>query len=55
MKRTLSSSAVPKKYDEAYKRQAVEMVVRSGKAVMEVAEDLGGANTPSATETIAFA
>jgi transposase-like protein len=41
MERTLSLNAVPKKYDEAFKRQAVEMVVRGGKRVREVAEDLG--------------
>jgi len=41
MERTLSLNAVPKKYDEAFKRQAVEMVLRGGKTVREVAEDLG--------------
>src|SRR6516165_8646548 len=41
MERTLSLNAVPKKYDEAFKRQAVEMVLRGGKKVREVAEDLG--------------
>jgi transposase len=41
MERTLSSNAVPKKYDEAFKRQAVELVLQGGKTVREVAEDLG--------------
>jgi transposase-like protein len=27
MERTLSSNAVPRKYDESFKRQAVEMVL----------------------------
>jgi transposase len=41
MERTLLLNAVPKKYDEAFKRQAVEMVLQGGKTVREVAEDLG--------------
>jgi transposase len=41
MERTLSSNAVPKKYDESFKRQAVEMVLHGGKRVKEVAADLG--------------
>src|SRR4051794_40554101 len=41
MERTLSWNAVPKKYDEAFKRQAVELVLQGGKTVREVAEDLG--------------
>jgi transposase-like protein len=41
MERTLSLNAAAKKYDEAFKRQAVEMVLRGGTTVREVAEDLG--------------
>jgi transposase len=41
MERTLSSNPVPKKYDEAFKRQAVEMVLHGGKSVKQVADDLG--------------
>ncbi len=41
MERTLSSNAVPKKYDESFKRQAVEMVLHGGKRVKEVAAELG--------------
>ena len=41
MESTLSFGAVPKKYDEAFKRQAVEMVLHGGKSVKQVAEDLG--------------
>jgi len=38
MERTLSLNAVPKKYDESFKRQAVEMVLQGGKTVKQVAE-----------------
>jgi transposase-like protein len=41
MERNLSLNAVPKKYDEAFKRQAVEMVLRGGKTVKQAAEKLG--------------
>jgi transposase len=41
MEKSVSSNLVPKKYDEAFKRQAVEMVLRGGKGVKEVADDLG--------------
>ena len=41
MERTLSLNAVPKKYDEAFKREAVEMVLHGGKTVKQAAEDLG--------------
>ena len=41
MESTLSFGAVAKKYDEAFKRQAVEMVLHGGKSVKQVAEDLG--------------
>lgn len=41
MERTLSFNAVPKKYDETFRRQAVEMVLRGGKTVKQAAEDLG--------------
>ena len=41
MEGNLSLNAVPKKYDEAFKRQAVEMVVRGGKTVEQAAEELG--------------
>jgi transposase len=41
MARTLSLNAVPKKYEEAFKRQAVEMVLRGGKTVKQAADDLG--------------
>ena len=34
MERTLSWNAVAKKYDEAFKRQAVELVLQGGKTVM---------------------
>ena len=34
-------NAVPKKYDEAFKRQAVEMVLHGGKTVKQVADELG--------------
>jgi transposase-like protein len=36
MERALSLNAVAKKYDEAFKRQAVEMVLQGGKMVREV-------------------
>jgi hypothetical protein len=39
METTLSLNAVPKKYDEAFKRQAVEMVLRGGKTVKQAAEE----------------
>ena len=41
MEKSVPSNLVPKKYDEAFKRQAVEMVLRGGKSVKEVADDLG--------------
>ena len=41
MERPLSLNAVSKKYDEAFKRQAVEMVLRGGKTVKQAAEELG--------------
>jgi transposase len=41
MERTLSLNTVAKRYDEAFKRQAVELVLQGGKTVREVAEDLG--------------
>ena len=41
MERALSLNAVIKKYDETFKRQAVEMVLRGGKTVRQVAEELG--------------
>jgi transposase len=41
MERTISLNAVAKKYDEAFKRQAVEMVLLGGKTVKQAAEDLG--------------
>ncbi len=34
-------NAVPKKYDESFKRQALEMVLQGGKTVKQVAEHLG--------------
>jgi hypothetical protein len=41
MERTLSLNPVAKKYDEAFRRQAVETVLRGGKTVKQAAEDLG--------------
>ena len=41
MKRPVLLNAVIKKYDEAFKRQAVEMVLRGGKSVKQAAEELG--------------
>ena len=41
MQRTVSVNAVPKKYNEAFKRQAVEMVLHGGKTVKQVADELG--------------
>jgi transposase len=41
MQRTVSVNAAPKKYDEAFKRQAVEMVLHGGKTVKQVADELG--------------
>jgi transposase-like protein len=41
MERTLSSNLVPKKYDEAFRRQAVEMVLRGGKTAKQAAGELG--------------
>jgi transposase-like protein len=41
MERTVSSNLVPKKYDEAFRRQAVEMVLRGGKTVEQAAGELG--------------
>jgi transposase len=41
MERTLSLKAVSKKYDEAFKRQAVEMVLHGGKTLKQAAEELG--------------
>jgi|SRR5947209_2934149 len=41
MQRTVSLNAVPKKYDETFKRQAVEMVLHGGKTVKHVADELG--------------
>jgi transposase len=41
MERTLSLNAVAKRYDEAFQRQAVELVLQGGKTVREVAENLG--------------
>jgi transposase len=40
-KTSLSLNAVTKKYDEAFKRQAVDMVLRGGKTVKRAAEELG--------------
>jgi transposase-like protein len=41
MERTVSSNLVPKKYDEAFRRQAVEMVLHGGKTVKQAADELG--------------
>jgi len=41
MERTVSSSIVPKRYDESFKRQVVEMVVHGDRSVLEVAKELG--------------
>jgi|GEM_PF-622438 len=41
MERTVSSHLVPKKYDEAFRRQAVEMVLHGGKTVKQAADELG--------------
>ena len=41
MERTVSSNLVPKKYDEAFRRHAVEMVLHGGKTVKQVADELG--------------
>jgi transposase-like protein len=41
MERTVSSNLVPKKYAEAFRRQAVEMVLRGGKAAKKAADELG--------------
>src|SRR5258708_38893101 len=41
MERTLLLNARPKKYDEAFKAKAVDMVLQGGKTVREVAEDIG--------------
>jgi transposase-like protein len=38
--RTLSLNTVSKKHDEAFKRQAVEMVLRDGKKMKQMAEEL---------------
>jgi len=41
MERALSLNVVIKKYDEIFKRQAVEMVLRGGKTIKQAAEELG--------------
>ena len=41
MEKPVSSSLVPKKYDEAFRRHAVELVLHGGKTVKQVADDLG--------------
>jgi transposase-like protein len=41
MERTVSSNLVPKKDDETFRRQAVEMVLRGGKTVKPAADALG--------------
>src|SRR5260370_20781295 len=41
MERTVSSHIVPKRYDESFKRQVVEMVVHGDRSVLEVAKELG--------------
>jgi transposase-like protein len=51
MERTLSLNAVAKRYDEAFKRQAVEMVLQGSKTVREVAENLGVSISSEKTAT----
>ena len=41
MERTVSSNLVPRKYDEAFRRQAVEMVLHGCKTVKQAADELG--------------
>jgi transposase len=41
MERAVSSNIVPKRYDESFKRQVVEMVVDGDRSVLEVAKELG--------------
>jgi|1185.fasta_scaffold785429_2 transposase len=41
MKSTMKKAAYRKPYDEEFKRQAVELVIRSGKTCEQVARELG--------------
>jgi transposase-like protein len=41
MERSVLLNAVVKKYDETFKRHAVEMVLHGGKSVKQAAEELG--------------
>jgi transposase len=41
MEKEVWSGKVPRKFDEAFRRQAVEMVLHGGKTVSEVAREVG--------------
>jgi transposase-like protein len=41
MERAVCSNLVPKKYDETFRRHAVEMILQGGKTVKQVADELG--------------
>jgi transposase len=41
MERKVALNIVPKRYDESFKRQVVEMVVHGDRRVVEVAKELG--------------
>jgi transposase-like protein len=41
MERTVKEKRIQKKYEEDFKRQAVEMVIHSGKTQAQIARELG--------------
>ena len=41
MERTVKEKKIQKKYEEEFKRQAVELVIHSGKAQAQIARELG--------------
>ncbi len=41
MERTVKEKKIQKRYDEEFKRQAVELVIHSGKAQAQIARELG--------------
>ena len=41
MERTVKEKKIQKKYEEEFKRQAVELVIHSGKTQAQIARELG--------------
>jgi len=50
MRESVKEKKVQKRYDEEFKRQAVELVIHSGRTQAQIARELGSANTASFDE-----